>query len=302
MPNNTSSKALTDTKQAIVKFSSAAKPLISSSSKSSKNMRTTWKYEIKAIAQVENYVDEKTLVVYDLDNTVYRPVQLIGRDEWFEAHLKREQLGTRDFKQALATTLEVYDKVHEISQVIPVEENLADIISIMQAKNDVIALTARGGNLATATIRQLNSINVDFNKGKFKDQNFDLLPQQSLASRKALSNSGIVFCNGGDKGEYLKDYLDKIGYRPQRIVCVEDKEINLDKIKKMTDSLGIDFIGLHYTYLEDNLNISEEYLEQADIQLHYALNATILSDEHAKVLYDYEKSKISKKPRLSLGS
>jgi len=44
--------------------------------------------EVKNMAAVANLIDQDSLVVFDIDNTLIQPVQSLGSDPWFSYTLK----------------------------------------------------------------------------------------------------------------------------------------------------------------------------------------------------------------------
>jgi hypothetical protein len=251
--------------------------------------------ETKNFADIDQYVDDDTLVILDIDNTISETGHgeersLLGSDQWFYAHMQREITKGLDARTALMNTAKLYNAVHEVATVKPVEPVTPGIIKSWQMHGkDVLALTTRGGGIEQATLRQLSSIEVSFDVGKFKDHDFAL-----SQGAKSLALKGVVFCGGRNKGECLEEYLKVIDYKPKKIVFVDDKYKNIEEVKALCDRLNIPFLGVYYTHLADKLDVD---LAIADIQA--AKMSSLLTDEEARVLLNHNASKKDHKPKVS---
>lgn len=225
---------------------------------------------LKNFRAITQYVYNKPLLVLDLDNTVQEPGsgntrQLLGSDQWFEAYLKRECTRHKDFATALNLTLAVYDYIQIHSTMKAVEPNTPSTIQIIKDnKIPILALTTRGGDLMPATLRQLGSLDISFENGLFANLTFMLEDRGKVGSRAGLVTNNIIFCNGRDKGACLKQVLDRVNLKPPKIVFVDDKLKNVQQMQKMCDATRIPYLGLHYTYLADKLDVD---LAAADAEL-----------------------------------
>ncbi len=106
-----------------------------------------------------------------------------------------------------------------------VEAEIVKIISDYQETGLVIGLTARGEQLKEDTERQLREIGIDF-KGK------------------------IIFCGGGDKGEFLKSYIENSKNPPIHVAMADDKLKHLIHVMDALLKIGIQFTGLRYSFLD----------------------------------------------------
>ncbi len=240
--------------------------------------------EIIYFEQIEKYVDQYTLVVLDLDDTIQIPLQTIGKDKWFYEYYSRELKNGLVHEAALHKTIQQYNKVHQLSFVKAVEPVTPGIIRSIQNRGiHVIALTTRGINIADATVRQLNSIGVSFNNSIFKDIKLSLDDSDNIKNiPAAIAINGIIFCNGNDKGRCLLTYLEQIRLRPIKIIFVDDKLKNLHDVANAVKSSDVIYYGLHYTHLANEQHID---LNVADVQLRHV--DEILNDEAAKLLHAY---------------
>lgn len=226
--------------------------------------------EVGNFRSIVKYVYNKPLLILDLDNTVQEPGkgnvrQLLGSDQWFEAYLEREKHRHKDFATALNLTLAVYDYVQIRSTMKAVEAETPSIIkNIQEHKIPILGLTTRGGNLMPATLRQLKSLNIAFEHELFAKEIMMLEDKAKVGSRAGLVTHGIIFCNGRNKGECLKQFLNNVHIKPHKIVFADDKLKNVQQLQTMCDANSIPYLGLHYTYLADKLDVD---LAAADAEL-----------------------------------
>ena len=140
---------------------------------SSKQQHSTKSYksciiESCSIADVLDYVDnQRTVVVFDLDNTLVHPGKDLGSDQWF-SYLFKEKLATGSTVQAaLEEILPLYYEVHDHILLCPVEPESPSTVSTLQ-KNGVItvALTSRSLPLVKRTQEQLRDAGFSFAHAK----------------------------------------------------------------------------------------------------------------------------------------
>lgn len=205
------------------------------------------------------HVQPGTLVVLDLDDTVMTTVGHLGSQAWVNYMIARLMKKGLDLGDALGITASLQLLFYTQISMVPVEQKIPEIIKDLQNNNvPVIALTSRTLAIEEVTLKQLDSIGVDFSnntlyQGKIK---------RGITSL-ALYADGIIFCTGNDKGQILFQFLDAIGYVPQKIVFVDDQLKNVIKVESAAEQRGIDFVGIHYKrQLAMGVPISPDLFEQ----------------------------------------
>lgn len=185
----------------------------------------------------------KSLVIFDLDNTLITPKVALGSDEWFCAMLNHAMNRIADRNTALTVCLSVYHEVQKISRAEIIEDVARKLI---RAFNDigipVLAVTARDECLRTATSRQLKEVGISFSKG-------------------------IVFCSGRNKGECLLERLNTIHVR--NVVMMDDKRKHLQDVGEILNRHNINFHGFRFGYLDEkvnNFNLSETFGQLREIK------------------------------------
>ncbi len=193
---------------------------------------------------------QDTLMVFDLDQTVFEVPGTYVNDFWFANMLNHARALGYDDDGALRAVVPLYEKrMAEAPAVAPVEVDTIGVIRTLQEKGiPVVALTARGQNLASSTIQQLNSIGIDFSKTSITPYNISF----SLKAPAVLRN-GVMFCASNSKGEALKALLNATAYTPKKIVFVDDNEKHVQAVMKAVTDLNMEFVGIRYSHLDEKV-------------------------------------------------
>jgi phosphoserine phosphatase len=200
------------------------------------------------------------LVVFDIDSTILKLYNENERVPWFCNELRllknvskksREEL----YKEMLDQHSEALsrDYVQELRTVhIELAEKITGkIISTLFEQNIPFLIeTKRGLAHIDITHKQLDSVGVrDKTIKKWGSVCFEL--SQGLPA-PAYYDNGILFVSiKNDKGDALKALLKRLGYKPKRLVAIDDERDNLVAFQNMADTMGIDFIGLRYGFLDE---------------------------------------------------
>lgn len=204
----------------------------------------------------------RTIVIFDIDNTVAQTEGILGSDQWF-SHLVSEKIKQgMQAQQAVDHTLPLYFEIQFASSLVPVQPTTVEIIKRLQESGViVIALTIRSLELCERTIEQLKSIGIDFSHAALGD--YEIVGDEEHKYRYI---NGIIFCNGNDKGIILKKILNALGHNPTKIVAMDDKEKHLHAVQKSLHA-DIEFIGIRYSHLDEKVAqfdpiIAEQLLQQ----------------------------------------
>lgn len=205
-----------------------------------------------SIIDILNHIDpeinpEDHLIVFDIDNTVVESIDQLASTQWFEAMIKfKMEQESLTNQQALEKTLPLNLLLLKHSLVKPVEHATVEIIKQLQDKqHKVIALTARSPeSLKECTIDHLIKVDIDFNRANIHGQ-------EIIFNTRIHYSNGIIFTDGDHKGDALFTLLNTIGYKPKKIIFVDDKEHNHHAIKKTFKDTTIEHICIWYRYCED---------------------------------------------------
>lgn len=207
--------------------------------------------ESKSITDILPLCSHRTLVAFDLDNTLIRPTHMedLGSDQWFNILFKYALEETQDPNQAILLAVTLSDFIHPFVQVKPVEEGNVDVIERLRAANiPVIGLTARGFNLADATLKQLDTVGVKF----YNTKPSAIKLQISDPNKKVYVKSGVIFCQGADKGECLQKFFQTMG-KCYDVIMVDDNEKNLLRVQAALKEKESSFMGLRYSVMDQRV-------------------------------------------------
>ncbi len=214
-------------------------------------------YSIKEIQPLLRGPD-KTLIVFDIDYTLTHPNEPAFQFGNFKRNVELIQpvfLKLSPRERDLFANLMVF----HISGNSPIEPDSSVQIEEMQELSyKVIALTAslttplNQESLIQKRIEDLKKSGFNFSKnlGDLPHKSYDQIPENFKSHPHY--ESGILFTNGENqknyKGELLVYFLSSLSWKPQHIVFIDDRPLNLEVVQESLDSYdpSIDFTGLHF--------------------------------------------------------
>ena len=164
--------------------------------------------ESNKITDVLKHVDEKTLVVFDIDNTLIDTVQEFGGYAWSINMTKRFLDKGFDFSEALVKSYALLGDVIEEIDFKVIEPETASVITKLREKNILsMALTARMLTMSSCTDRSLLGVNINFFEPAICGDTIQF-------SSTAGYTNGVLYAGPdfNNKGECLTLFLDKINY------------------------------------------------------------------------------------------
>jgi len=201
-------------------------------------------------------------------------------------------LGTQAWRKFIRTRLD--SKLHDelsffVFEHVPPkcpEPSTPELIRDIQSKGLIaFAFTSRGRNewyaspipnVDLITEQLLLQIDIDFSKTQLNEE---LLLLPNLFAE--FYHEGVIYAtNTKEKDELLLEILEKTGYRPAKIVFIDDKIDSLIAMEKAISSLNIPFVGYAYTRTSiDHANFDPLI---ANIQLDWLITfGKILTDNEA---------------------
>ena len=217
----------------------------------------------------------ESLLVFDLDNTLIEPVQLLGSDQWVGHQLETLVKKGCSMQEALAEVLPSWLSILKKTEMRVVDPVIPSLMNhLRQRKISCLGLTKRDPDAVCSTIEQLQKLNIHF----FPCKNRKLLEEFPGGARY---KEGVLFTGRGeDKGHCLLAYLKQFRTLPSHIIAIDDKIAHLKSIERASQSLGIPFIGIRYSITDERVKNFDPHI--AEIQWNYFHK--ILSDEEAKKL------------------
>ena len=211
-------------------------------------------HELYTFSDLDSFVDEDTMVICDVDNTVMIPERYEGSDMWFSYHMKKHQKTGCSREEALAIVLPEYARLQKTITVRPVEKEIPAFIKKWQDSGIVVmGLTSRGDPVIAETGNLLASISIDFSLTAPKITLLDYM----IDKQHIIYNYGVLFCAVADKGEALTKFLEQTTI-PKKIVFVDDTLTKIISVKKALDHLKahghkLEYSCFHYRHLDDHI-------------------------------------------------
>lgn len=225
---------------------------------------------------LNEHVDEKTLVVLDIDDTLLIPKQMLGCDEWFQYRLRLHEQNGLEKKLAFQKALAEWEAIRHLTQMEIVEPGSEEIVKNLQEKSIcVMGLTTQNMSLAARTSVHLKKHDIHLSRTAPKQEDHYF----TLGELGVLYKNGILFTSGVCKGTALFQFCDAIGYSPKKIVFINDKASHLSEVEKVAKQRGVEFVGLRYGYSDARKKAFRS--DVAEYQFANSSFAQLLSDQEA---------------------
>lgn len=229
------------------------------------------------IKDINKEITSDSLVLFNIAEVLMDTHVSLGTQAW------RKYVRTRvDAKTHDELTLFVFRNIPPKAP-----EDLTPImIADMQSRGiPVLAFTSRGRHeWYTTQVPQVDLITEDLLRKINIDFARTTLPSQLSGIDTIFGDyyhDGIIYTtNALDKGELLGQLLEETGYRPSKIVFIDDKADSLKSVEVAMQKYGIEFVGFAYTRTaKDHANFDPMI---ANIQLDWLItHGKVLSDEQA---------------------
>lgn len=238
--------------------------------------------EIQECASMREILQERspnTLFIFDIDNTILRPSQAIGSDEWVEHSIKKKRLEGAGDADIERDVFDVLVAIYMLTRVRLVEKDTPLVINTLQKENyPLIVLTSRPNHVAIATAHQLKTLDIDIKKSApIKTKIFlQILP------KPIVFEDGIIYTWTQCKGKALLQFLKNLPLLPKKIVVIDDKQHHLEDIEKelfREYANTISFKGLRYSGADAIVKGYDENIASKELEI---FMNSLISDEEAK--------------------
>jgi hypothetical protein len=239
--------------------------------------------DLEAVEQEILQLDEEALVVFDVDYTllVSNDCVLGPAGEKYRQEFNRKWRDHSDWERLIS-------KILIKSQSSLVDEKVLSLIETLKKKKiKTMALTAMSTgkiglipNAVEWRINQLDSLGVNF------DWSFPSLDAVTFHEFKAKGSppvfkQGVLASSSYPKGEVLIAFLREIGWKPSKVIFVDDRIEYIQSVELELGKKGIPLISFHYLGATSTLLDLDHQL--ADFQLDYLWqHGEWLSDEEAR--------------------
>lgn len=227
---------------------------------------------------------QDTLIIFDIGNVIlHRPDNFFN---WVKSEKSNIIL-----KQYIFNRYQIYAKQKNISPDLSNTEKtklwvniknkatkkltspeILALINKIQEKNiPVIALTLidtgtqeTKEEIEADRINDLLKFNINFNKSF--NINLLNLTNPNQPDSKPVFKKGILFADKTPKGETLKLFLEKLNFKPKKIVFIDDYIEYINSVANAAQELNIDFVGIHYLiketfYVDQNIELNNKQLD-----------------------------------------
>ena len=212
-----------------------------------------------------NQTSPGILVVFDIDDTLLESTGFFAGDTWYNwqrgRSIKHENGSSMTIADAdrLSCLFGKLGAFYEFGRYKPTETDAAAIVSRLQSRYAVMALTSRAPGYRSGTERELKRANMDFSKSHLLTVPnalvYDL--NDGSSTRSVSYVNGIVMSTGLDKGIVLKDLLGRIKKSYDAIFFIDD---GVHNVNDMDDAWKGEktYVGIyHYTGVDKTISDSD---------------------------------------------
>lgn len=210
------------------------------------------------IIDVIDLVDNSTIALWDIDNTLLKTEDLSGSEAWFYSCFNKlnEKM---DRRQALAKVVDIQALEWQRSKFTTLDKNTASTVAAIQSiAHKSFCVTARGLINCYQTVEALRENDITFSKldsdvklicASVYDNTPTKEPQLALNfSALAGYAHGIIFCGGHNQCDVLNMLSHSLPLKhAKKIVYTNDHKHKLLEVEKFCKQNDIKFIGVLYT-------------------------------------------------------
>ena len=219
--------------------------------------------EIDRMEDIRDSINSDTLLIYDIDNTIFEPEGNYGSDQWFYYLSKVYQMDGFRREESEEKALDLWNHTQSLIKVRPVETCTPTLIKDHQAMGvKVIAMTARTPSIADVTMDQLKSIDVNFADSTISNVGSIRLLHDSCVG-ELLFIDGVLFVGEkNSKGDSLMLLLKALNYNPGNVVFVDDRLRHLKAVEKQLMSRNIPFKGYRYGGADKKVRAFDDFTSE----------------------------------------
>jgi len=230
--------------------------------------------EIDSIREIVDHLEDETLLLLDIDNTLIEPSQWLGSERWLYSRIEHYHAQGIQGRAAFEVAHIEWMSVQGLTEVRCVEEETATLFQELQERGVwMMGLTARNLSLSAVTSRQLASVGIDFKKTAPHEEGLYFHSKEGV-----LYRDGILFASDHPKHQAFSLFSQEVGMTPKHVVLVDDKHFHLLPFSHYASQNQLSFVGLRYGFLDEKIESFDP-----DLASHqWEQFGTILSDDEAK--------------------
>ncbi|MCH2176326.1 MAG: DUF2608 domain-containing protein [Lentisphaeria bacterium] len=253
--------------------------------------------DLKKVLDSINTMSPKTLVVFDIDDTLLTADQFMGSDKWYDWQTKpvikdeNQKLIPPELRYNKPAIYGMVDMMFELGTMSLTQEDAADIINTIDEQHDVLLLTARSPTSRGATMRELKANGIRFNQNQVADgpKVWKFEYQDRISGKNKVRSvsyiQNVFMVQGADKGKALFDLLGQKQEKYDTVILVDDKDYNLENMKYACAKHQKSFIGFHYTNIDKTITdknrkdaLNAQLIIDALLQAHFPKRYQQLND------------------------
>jgi Protein of unknown function (DUF2608) len=225
--------------------------------------------ESNTIQDVFKYIEktdipEKTLILFDLDNTLIRAKHIIGTAEChtYMVNKIKQKTGLNTYNATL-----IWNPFHvAIDQSIDFEllepESLQTIKTLQKQNYRIMGLTGRQLPLMQKTLEHIDNLGLDLRDTALYKKSYYFIGEKTHAACK----KGIIFADeGNEKGATLIQFLNNHAYKPDKVIFFDDILKHVKSVVQHLTDNGIPSIGIWFKRTEKEVNAFDSKKAEQDI-------------------------------------
>lgn len=199
-------------------------------------------FTTESIRDILSYVSSDSLVLFDIDNTLIRSIDILGTEEWerflFQKYLDK---GLSE-KEAQILANKFWRAIQPFIEVELVESAILEVLSFLRRQQiPYFGLTARSVGLEELTHSQLYKASLPM-----PFMHYDLPKWNHHIEVPCGFHEGILFCGDNHKGSVFHHFFHHLPSKPNKIIFIDDKPHHVRQLAETAKELGKDYIGFHY--------------------------------------------------------
>lgn len=232
--------------------------------------------------------DADTLLVFDTDSTLIKSAQMLGGEAWVH-----EIMAKRSENEDPRAAIERFEAVYPIWAKVQSSPGSSQLIesgtpALIRAKTKRVGAKALVLSLAMSQFmkgrkQQLESLGFRFAESAPVPGDLRL-----DAEGRVLYSEGIILASFGDKGSSLVEFLHQarrlIGYRPKRVIFVDDKREHVESVHRALELEGIEHLCYRYGAVDGLYATYRPEIAAAQLQAIQGRKPRLLSDQEASRL------------------
>ncbi len=201
------------------------------------------------IKDILSYVDPQTLVIFDLDYTLFRSSQNIGMPEWIHYFINNELSQGASRIEAFKKWYPAWLKAQEIIDIEVMDSEIYNILNYLEINSvGLLGLTARGSVSAEITEKQLSKLSLRLNRNALSN-----LPVKFEFEVPVLLQNGVLYTHEfNDKGTVFIEWFHEVQKFLSKttifnkIIFIDDSDKNIYSMEEAAKNLNLSYIGFHY--------------------------------------------------------